>query len=257
VARRRSFRYTHPMPLELHVHPTDAEAFEAAAALAAERLRAAGDAPRVALSGGRGGRGVMLALAATSDLPWDRIEWFWADERCVPEGDPRSNVRLARDSLLVPRGIRAERIHPPPLALADPAAVAAAYAAAVTAGVPGTPPIFDVLLLGMGTNGHVASLMPGCAALAAAAPVAAVTLPEVSEEPRVARVTLTPPVLAAARHVIVAVAGDTKAAPLAAVMQDSVDPNHLPAQLVRPSARVTWVVDRAAAATLLKSASPQ
>jgi len=190
----------------------------------------------------------MVALAERGDLPWDRIEWYWGDERVVAPDDPRSNVRLARESLLVPRGIAAARIHPPPLTLGDPAAIAAAYATTL-AGV-----VFDVVLLGVGTNGHVASLMPECAALAATAPVAPVAVEEVSEDPFVARVTITPPVLAAARRVIVAVAGENKAAPVAAAMRDPFDPRRVPAQLVRPSERVTWVVDRAAAGDLLRDA---
>jgi 6-phosphogluconolactonase len=246
------------MALELHVYPTDAEAFTATAELAAARLRAAAAdhaAPSVALSGGRGGRGVMLALAARDDVPWPEVEWFWGDERCVPPDDPQSNVRLARDSLLGPRGIAAARIHAPAFAGGDPAAMAAAYADEVSR-LGGTPPVFDLLLLGMGTNAHVASLMPGSAALRSPAVVAAVPVDEVETEPRVARITLTPPVLGAARHALVTVTGDAKARALAAAMAEPVDPERVPAQLVRPSARVTWVVDRAAAAILLRDATP-
>jgi len=246
-ARRSAM--TAAMPLELQVYPTDAEAFDAAAALAAEHLRAAGTGSRaVALSGGRGGRAVMVALAARGDVPWDRIEWYWGDERVVAPDDPRSNVRLARESLLVPRGIAAARIHPPPLELGDAAAIAAAYAGTL-AGL-----VFDLVFLGVGTNGHIASLMPGCAALGATAPVAPVPVEEVSEDPFVARVTITPPVLAAARRVIVATVGENKAARVAAAMRDPFDPRRVPAELVRPSERVTWVVDRAAAGDLLRDA---
>jgi len=237
------------MPLELQVYPTDAEAFDAAAALAAQHLRAAATgSPAVALSGGRGGRAVMVALAARGDLPWERIEWYWGDERVVAPDDARSNVRLARESLLAPRGVAAARIHPPALEPGDATAIAAAYARTL-AGV-----VFDLVFLGVGTNGHIASLMPGCAALAATSPVAPVAVGEVSEDPFVARVTITPPVLAAARHVIVATAGENKAGPVAAAMRDPLDPSRVPAQLVRPSERVTWFVDRAAAAELLRDA---
>ncbi len=238
--------------MRLDVYPTDAEAFEAAAALAAELLRdaPAGRDANVALSGGRSGRGVMVALAARSDLSWERIAWFWADERCVPPDDPRSNVRLARESLLVPRGIAATRIHPPPVALGDPERIAEAYAATLA------EVVFDLVLLGVGKDGHVASLMPGCRALAASAPVAAVAPDEVSEDPRVARITLTPPALGAARRVIVAVVGDAKAGAVTAALRDPLDPARVPAQLVRPSESVRWVVDRAAAAGLLRDAQP-
>ena len=198
----------------------------------------------------------MLALAARGDVAWERVDWCWGDERCVAPGDPLSNVRLARESLLVPRAIPAARIYPPPLELGDPERVAAAYAATLTALLPGPVPVFDVVLLGVGKDGHVASLMPGSAALRATAPVAGVRREEVTQEPLVARITVTPPVLAAARHIVVTVTGDDKAAVVAAAMREPVPPERCPAQLVRPDERVSWVVDRAAAAELLRDARP-
>jgi 6-phosphogluconolactonase len=244
-------------PLQIDVYPTDAEAYEATAALAATRLRevAAGRRATVALAGGRSGRGVMVALAARGDLPWDRIEWLWGDERCVAPDDARSNVRLARDSLFVPRGIVAERIHPPPLELDDPARIAEVYAASVVAQLATSGGVFDLVLLGVGGDGHVASLVPGSRALAATTPVAAVGADEVRTEPRVARISLTPPVLHAARSVIVTVTGDGKAAVVAEAMRTG-EARELPARLVQPSERVTWVIDRAAAAELLRGARP-
>jgi len=244
--------------MDVDVYQTDAEAFGAAAALVAETLRAASAArgrATLALSGGRGGRGVMVALAERSDVPWDRIEWFWADERCVPVDDPRSNVRLARESLLGPRGILAARIHPLPVELVEPEAIADAYARALAALLEAEP-VFDAVLLGVGEDGHVASLMPGCRALSATAPVAAVALEEVTAEPHVARITVTPPVLAVARRVVVVATGAEKARPVAAALRGAEDPARVPAQLVRPSSRVRWVIDRAAAGELLRDARP-
>jgi 6-phosphogluconolactonase len=243
--------------IHVDVYPTDAEAFEAAAALAATHLGTSGARPTVALAGGRGGRGVMVALAARSDVPWARVEWFWGDERCVPADDPRSNVRLARDSLFLSRGVAAAAIHPPPVELDDPERIAAAYGETLATGLSAGPaPVFDLVLLGVGTNGHTASLMPGSRALRATTPVAAVVLEEVSEDPLVARITVTPPLLAAARHVIVTVTGAAKAKVVARVLAGTLEPEHLPAQLVRPDDRVTWVIDRAAAAELLRDAQP-
>lgn len=243
--------------MRLDVYPTDGEAFEATAALVAERLRSAGGSGQlgVALSGGRGGRGVMLALAARSDPPWSRIEWYWADERCVPADDPQSNVLVARESLLGPRGIVARLIHPPPVELGDPERVAAGYAATLTADL-GSPPVFDLILLGVGDDGHIASLMPGSRALRSTDAVAPVRREEVSTSPRVGRVTLTPPVLEAARHVIVTVTGDAKAGVVATALRGPADPGRVPAHLVRPSDRVSWIVDRAAAEVLLRDAQP-
>jgi 6-phosphogluconolactonase len=256
LASARAIRYggRHMTRLQIDVYPTDAEAYEAAAALAAAHVREAAAArrPTLALAGGRSGRGVMVALAARGDLPWDRVEWFWGDERCVAPDDLHSNVRVARDSLFVPRGIAAERIHPPPLELADPARIAEAYGATIAAHLAPAGG-FDVLLLGVGVDGEVASLMPGSAALDATTPVAAVPASEVRREPRVARITVTPSALRASRRVIVTVVGDAKAAVVAATMRGE---GRLPAQLVMPSDRVTWVLDRAAAADLLRDAHP-
>jgi 6-phosphogluconolactonase len=243
--------------LTLDVYSTDAEAFDAAAALAAEHLRAAaaGRHAAVALAGGRGGRGVMLALAAREDVPWDRVEWCFGDERCVPARDSHSNAKLAEESLLGPRRVPAERIHVPPVELEDPERIAAAYAETLRS-LLGPDLAFDLILLGMGPDGHVASLTPGSAALSATTPVATVRADELHTEPRVARVTLTPPVLRAARHVIVTVTGGEKAAAVAAALADDGDVARCPARLVRPSARVSWVADRAAVADLLKTARP-
>jgi len=245
-------------PLQIDVYPTDAEAYEAAAALAAAHLRevAPGRRATLALAGGRSGRGIMVALAARGDLPWDRVDWFWGDERCVAPDDPQSNVRVARDSLFIPRGIAAERIHPPPLALGDPARIADAYGATVVTRLAASGGGFDVVLLGMGADGHVASLMPGSRALDATTPVAVVAASEVQSEPRVARITVTPPVLRAARRVIVTVTGDAKAAVVAAAMRSEGEVRRIPARLVQPAERVTWVIDRAAAAELLRDARP-
>jgi len=243
--------------LTLDVYPTDAEAFDAAAALAAEHLRtaAAGGRATVALAGGRGGHGVMLALAARDDVPWDRIEWCFGDERCVPARDSHSNAHLAQESLLGPRHVPAERVHAPAVELGDPERIAATYAETLR-GLLGPEIVFDLVLLGMGPDGHVASLTPGSAALAATRPVAVVRLEELHTEPRVPRITLTPPVLHAARHVVVTVTGVEKARAVTAALADDGDVTRCPARLVRPSANVAWVVDRAAVTELLKDARP-
>lgn len=224
--------------MRLDVHPTDAEAFEAAAARAAEHLRGAdaGRALAVAVSGGRTGRGVMVALAARGDLPWDRIAWYLAEDWVVPPEDARSTMRLARDSLFLPRGIPPARVH----ALETGAAV---------------PPL-DLVLLAVGPDGRIAGLVPGCRALEAREPVAEVAADEHAEPDAIAGVTLTPPALRAAAAVVVVATGDAVAGAVAAALREPLDPARLPAQLVRPDERVAWIVDRAAAAELLREARP-
>lgn len=245
--------------MRLDVYSTDAEVYEASAARAAEWLNclAADRRVTVTLSGGPCGQGVMTALAAHDDLRWDRIDWFWGDERSVRLDDPRSNVRLARMVLLGPRRVAPAAIHPPPVELEDPARVAEAYAETLAAHLECRPaPIVDLVLLGVGTNGHIASLMPGSAALTSTVWVAPVSEAEVSDDPRVARITITPPVLRAARQIIVTVVGAAKAQAVAAAMEGPLDPQRVPAHLVHPSETVTWIVDRAAAANLLRDARP-
>jgi len=241
----------------IEVYQTDGEALAAVAALAAMHLGAAAGRGRAVagLPGGREGHGVLLALAARRDLPWTEVRWFWTDERCVSVHDPQSNVRVARDALLRPRGVPPEHIHPAPVDAGAPVDVARAYAAEVTHRL-GSPPVFDLLLLVLGAAGQVAALMPAAAALTAEEPFAPVSVAEVRAEPHVPRVTMTPPVVQAARHVIVAAVGAEVAPAMAAAMRERLAPHERPAQLVRPSVRVTWIADRAAAGELLRDARP-
>ena len=180
-----------------------------------------------------------------------RINWaawrvFWADERCVPLTSPESNYRLAREHLLEHVPIPPEQIYPlnPNLAPAQAALAYQAALAQVFGDEPGRPPRFDLILLGLGEDGHTASLFPGHTLLSeTAAWVAAITD---SPKPPPERITLTLPVLNNARQVIFLAAGAGKAEILARVLGNS--PEALPARQIQPvGGAVAWFVGSAAA----------
>ncbi|HKA29206.1 MAG TPA: 6-phosphogluconolactonase [Candidatus Binatia bacterium] len=243
--------------MQLEVYQTDAEAYEAAAALAAGRLVAAAAAgpASIALPGGRGGRALMLALAGRDDIPWDRIDVYFTDECCLPEGDARRTLVVARQSLLSPRGIAADHVHAMVPDGRDATAAATAYGALLR-GALGAPPVLDLVVLDLGADGGVAAVAPGNAAARSTEPVAAVDAAELGSEPRVARVTLTLVTLRAARHAIVTATGAGRAAAVAAALREPADVERRPAQALLPSESVSWFVDRAAADLLLRDARP-
>ncbi len=212
----------------------------------------------VALAGGATPRGLYELLASepyASRVPWARVEWFWGDERCVGPDDPASNYRMARDTLLSRVPAAEERVHRmrgeeyPPKAAAE-------YEAALrdTLGTPAGPPRraagarFDLVILGMGDNGHTASLFPGGAAVHEHRRwVMAEYVPAVAAW----RLTLTPPVINAAAAVTFLVAGAAKAEMLQRVLEGPRDPQQLPSQAINPGgAGALWLVDAAAAGAL-------
>jgi 6-phosphogluconolactonase len=235
--------------MQIEVYPTDAEAMDAASALVAERVRAGATAGRatVALGGSRSGRALMVALAARGDLPWGAVEWFLADERCGDAGDPLGHAKVARDSLFGPRGVAAARVHVPALDGAGPDAVAARYADALRAAL-GPAGAFDLVVLGLGSDGALGSLTPASAALDATAWVGTVA-PADPHEP--VRVSITPALIARARHVMVTAVGPETAPAVRAALRDGAGP----AARALPSERVGWIVDRDAAGELLKDAT--
>ena len=207
----------------------------------------------VALSGGRTPRRTyeLLGQAPWKDQgPWDRTFVFWGDERCVPLNDARSNARLAREAWLdrvpIPRG----QVHPIECGAA-PAAAAARYEALLREFFGGGPPCLDLVLLGLGEDGHTASLFPGSPVLHEQQLWVA---PVYVAEQEFHRVTLTAPILNQAAAVAFLVAGAAKAAVVREVLQGPRDPLRLPAQLIRPEAgELHWLVDAAAAGALEKS----
>jgi len=216
----------------------------------------------VVLSGGATPKGVYELLATeryAARVDWRRVQLFWGDERCVPLNDPSSNYRMVRNALIDRIELPAanvHRIHGED----DPAEAAAAYEQELRrmtdtpslAHVPAVP--FDLVLLGLGDDGHTASLFPGLTAVSErhrwvmAEQVAALST---------WRITCTPVVFNAAAEVIFLVAGGDKAAVVHRVLEGAYQPQQLPAQMVKPSAgSVCWLLD-AAAATQVSAAARQ
>jgi 6-phosphogluconolactonase len=200
----------------------------------------------LALSGGRTPLQTYTRLAS-APIDWTRLHIFWGDERCVPPTHPESNFGGASAFLLTKVPIPSSQIYRMRGEDPDPERAAADYAKTLNAAFgldTGRLPRFDLILLGMGADGHTASLFPGTAALKEVSrSVVAVS----AEELRSHRLTLTLPALNAAAHVLFLVEGTEKAPTLKAVLQNGPSERY-PASLVKPvDGRLTWVVDRAAA----------
>jgi 6-phosphogluconolactonase len=204
----------------------------------------------VALSGGSTPR-AMYALLATSEfvsrVEWARVHAFWGDERCVPPEHPDSNFRMAREALLDRVPIPAGNIYRMRGEM-EPALATDEYESALQTFFADGQPHFDLILLGMGDDGHTASLFPGTAAIHEQTRWAAA---QYVEKLRVWRVTLTPVVVNAAANVIFVVSGAGKAERLKQVLTGPYQPDVLPSQIVRPTnGRLSWLVDSDAAARL-------
>lgn len=202
---------------------------------------------RIALSGGTTPRALYELLAQEPYrglMPWDRIHVFWGDERFVPPDSDLSNYRMAYTALLGHVPIPPGNIHPVQTDDVTPEESARLYQATL-ARVYGsitldpTRPLFDVNLLGLGTNGHTASLFPGTPALTEQTAWALAVTPE--GEPT--RITLTYPALNSSRHVAFMVAGADKRDVLARVRAH--DPAE-PASFIAPVGQLHWFVDKAA-----------
>jgi 6-phosphogluconolactonase len=206
----------------------------------------------IALAGGDTPRRTYTRLASDGRVDWPRVEFFFGDERAVPPDHPDSNYAMARAALLAPRGIAAQRIHRMEGERADLAAAARDYErelARVLGGAPGgDPPPVDLVLLGMGPDGHTASLFPHTAALAETQRwVVANEVPQIAAR----RITFTFPLIERARAVLVLVTGEAKATALAEVLEGPPDPERLPSQRLRE--RANWLVDGPAASLLRRS----
>jgi len=185
----------------------------------------------------------LLAHAPSDALDWGKVQIYFGDERCVPPDDDQSNYKMAREAFLDAVKIPSWNVHRI-RAEEEPAKAAEWYRDALVAAF-GNQPRFDLVMLGMGPDGHTASLFPGTDPMTNdAALVRAVY----SESQSQWRITLTPAVLNGARAVVFAVEGAGKTAMLHTVREGPYDPSAHPSQIVAPSdGTLTWLVDKAAA----------
>lgn len=184
------------------------------------------------------------------EVAWDRVEFFWSDERCVDVEHDDSNYALALRTLLDPLDVAPERVHRWRAEEPDRARAASAYEAEIFEILGEGARLFDLVLLGVGADAHIASLFPNHPLIeenrrwtgwveAAAFPI---------PEPSVDRLTMTPEALRSARETIVVATGKRKATAVRDALGEELDPLRWPAQLVHaPDARVTWLLDEAAA----------
>ncbi|REK12056.1 MAG: 6-phosphogluconolactonase [Planctomycetota bacterium] len=235
-----------------------AKAAVAVARAAAESIRHRGRFTLV-LSGGSTPRKTYALLAegdGETNVDWSRAYLFFGDERHVPHDDERSNYGMARESLLSVAPIPSEQVLPIPTGLPTAEACAEAYSTALAkffALPSGTMPIFDLVLLGLGDDGHTASLFPGAEALGVDDRIATWSPPGTLPPP-VDRITLTYPAINAAREVLFLVAGENKAEAVQDVLEGGADKQRRPAAGVRPEAgRLMWMLDEAAAGRLKNS----
>jgi 6-phosphogluconolactonase len=225
---------------------------QALAKAAAERLmaRIAANDGRIAicLTGGSSPKKLyeLLATEAYRDkIPWDRIHWFIGDERFVPVSDPRNNMAMAR-AIFLDALAPASHIHPIPTDVADPDESAARYERELKSfygadRLDRARPLFDLVLMGVGPDGHTASLFPGYPAVQETARWV-VGVPQAHVEPFVPRVTLTMPALASCREMLFEVSGSSKREILTRVLGGE----NLPAATARSEGDTVFLVDQAA-----------
>ncbi len=212
---------------------------EAAEWLGVEVTRAIAERGSCALglAGGRTPQPVYRQLASRSSIDWKRVDVFFGDERAVPPDHPDSNYLMVRLALLSRVPIPSGNTHRMEAERADRDAAAREYERSL-------PPRLDLLVLGMGPDGHTASLFPGSAALDARDRL---VVPVLGTQPPAERLTITPPVIEAARKVAVIATGKDKALMVARAIEGPPAPRVVPVQLAR---RGVWFLDPAAAARL-------
>ena len=228
-------------------------------ALAAQEGAAARGRFAAALSGGDTPRSFYQMLARqqfSQKIPWRRVHLYWSDERCVSPEDPASNYGMARDAFIKHVPLPTVNVHRVPGEEGPDAAAAACERDLQALAAQERPrpdvPVFDLILLGLGADGHVASLFPHSPALEEAGVCARSQAPDGSP-----RVTITYPVINAARQVWFIVSGARKAGIVAEVLEGLHLPKAVPAQAVAPApGQLLWLLDEAAAAALSPALRP-
>lgn len=204
----------------------------------------------LALSGGNTPRSLyrLLGSAYRNQIPWEQVHLFWGDERYVPPDDPASNFRMVRETLLDVTPIPAAQVHAMPTSHADPNDAARDYEVVLGRHFNESWPRFDLILLGLAADGHIAALFPGSKALEERERrVVAVRVPATPPQ----RLSITLPVINRAAHVHFLVAGKTKAGAVHRALVGPCDVQACPAVGVKPlDGAVTWWVDEAAATFL-------
>ncbi len=206
------------------------------------------------LSGGSTPAAVYRALATpprVSDVNWDKVLFFWGDERWVSHDDSRSNFKMASETLLSNISSDKLQVFPIETSLPSPAAGASQYAKTISGQKlreKNALPVFDLVLLGMGEDGHVASVFPGSALIGKSGALCeAVVHPQDKSE----RVTLTPALLFNAQRIIFIVSGQSKAEMFRRVINKDGDVRNIPARLYEQAIdKVSWFVDSAAASQI-------
>ncbi|MEP6643769.1 MAG: 6-phosphogluconolactonase [Acidobacteriaceae bacterium] len=240
---------------EIHVFHDQAALFQSTARIVSDIANAAvAERGRFTfvLSGGSSPKGLFTLLAsdASPSLPWEKTYFFWGDERHVPPDNADSNYRMARETLLSRISAREDQIFRVSSEDASADNAARSYEEAIKAFFDlsgGKLPRFDLVLLGMGPDGHTASLFPNSRALQEAKRLVVANW---VEKLKTDRITMTFPVLNNAASVIFLVTGAEKASVLKEVLEDSA--REYPAQKIRPTAgKLLWMLDESAASDLL------
>jgi 6-phosphogluconolactonase len=205
----------------------------------------------VALAGGstpRAMNNLLAAMPRRTHVAWDRVRFFFGDERTVSPDDAESNYRMTRETLFEPLGIPAKnifRMHGED----EPQAAATAYAEVLVREL-GSRPRFDLLYLGMGPDGHTASIFPGTLA---GIDDSKLVVANWVEKFKTWRITLTPHVINDATHVVITTGGAAKADALHAVLDGPRDPDNYPVQFVAPEdGELHWFIDEAAGEKLVR-----